>query len=453
MNRRHCLMASLLATLLPLAAGAQQPALRLPGTLTLADALRLARENNPAYRQALNNLDVSAVSVRQAWANFLPAASASMSFGGSQSTTSRATGVFGETVTRQDTTIRNSSASQGLGMNLTLFDGGAMFRRYAAAKARERSTEADVALALATVDAQVTRDFYEARRTAMLVDVELRNLNTARERYDQNVERFRLAAVDQVALLDAQRAVITAEQNLRNTEANAGKSLLALRQTLGIESDVPFEVAAEEPPVFDPTGIDADALVAMAVARSPTVRQRLAALEAARQDAAAARGARWPTVSAGFNYNRSTSEREFGAFGELNPDGARGFSFNMSFSLPIFNRFSTSVQVAQNDASREDAEHALRSERLVVERTMRGGLIDLDRAYVAFQTAEEIATISRQQVELAEEQFRSGALDFLRFQQLVEADAQAQRQVVEARFAFVTARVALEEKLGAPIAR
>jgi outer membrane protein len=453
MNLGRFLAAALLASLWPLSASAQQPAARMPGTLTLDDALRLARENNPAYRQTLNNLDVSAVSVRQAWANFLPSASASMGFSGSQSTTSRATGVFGETVTRQDTTIRNSSANQGLGLNLTLFDGGAMFRRYAAAKARERSTEADVSLALATLDAQVTRDFYEARRTAMLVAVELRNLNTARERYDQNVERFRLAAVDQVALLDAQRAVITAEQNLRNTEANAAKSLLTLRQTLGIESTVPVEVAEDEPPVFDPSGIDADALVASAVAQSPTVRQRMAALEAARQDASAARGGRWPTVSAGFNYSRSTSEREFGAVGELNPDGSRGFSFNMNVSLPLFNRFSTSMQVAQNDAAREDAEHALRSERLVVERTMRAGLIDLERAYIGFQTAEQIAVISRQQVELAEEQFRSGALDFLRFQQLVEADAQAQRQVVEARFAFVTARVALEEKLGAPIVR
>jgi outer membrane protein TolC len=224
MQLRTAIPTIMLALLVPMAVTAQQPVAGIPGTLTLEDAIRLGRENNPAYRQVLNNLDISAVGVRQAWANFLPNTSASMSFGGSQSTTSRATGVFGETVVRQDTTIRNSSASQGLSMNLTLFDGGAMFRRYAAAKARERSTEADIALGLAQVDALVTRDFYEARRTAMLVEVELRNLNAARERYDQNLERFRVAAVDQVALLDAQKSVLTFEQNLRTAEANAAKS-------------------------------------------------------------------------------------------------------------------------------------------------------------------------------------------------------------------------------------
>jgi outer membrane protein TolC len=57
------------------------------------------------------------------------------------------------------------------------------------------------------------------------------------------------------------------------------------------------------------------------------------------------------------------------------------------------------------------------------------------------------------QVELAEEQFRLGALDFLRFQQIVNDDAQAQRQVVQSRFAFVNARIAIERALGAPINR
>lgn len=436
-----------------LVAAVPATAQEVPAVLTLEDALRLARQNSPTWRRSANDLDVSAVAVRQAWSAFLPNVNTSMGFSGNSSTTSRGTGDFGQTVETDPITIRNSSASQGLSLNVTLFDGGAMFRRYASARAQETATEAGVGLAAATLEAQVTRDFYEARRTDMLVEVEQRNLDAARRRYEDNQARFRIAAIDQVALLDAQRAVITAEQGLRLAEANAEKAGLTLATTIGIDPGTVFDVARDLPEVFDPASLDAATLVARALEQSPTVRQREAALQAARQSAAAARGGRWPTISSNFGYGRNTSERGFGAIGDLNPEGSRGYNFSINVSFPLFNRFQTASQVAQATAAGEDAEQDLRQARLDTERLIRGGLIDLRRAYDNFIAQQQIATLSQQQVELAEEQFRLGALDFLRFQNLVDANAQAQRQAVEARFQFIAARVALEERLGARLER
>ncbi len=425
----------------------------VPAVLTLADALRLARQNSPVWLRSVNDRDVSAVAVRQAWAGFLPNVSSQLGFSGNSSTTTRGTGDFGQTVETDPITVRNSSASQGLSLSMTLFDGGAMFRRYASAKAQESATEAAISLAGATLEAQVSRDFYEARRTDMLVEVEQRNVDAARRRYEDNQERFRIAAIDQVALLDAQRAVISAEQNLRLAEANTRKARLALATSIGIDAGIVFDVADELPEVFDPSAIDAGALVARAVAVSPSVRQRTAAFDAARQNAASARGGRWPTISSSFGYGRNTSERGFGAFGELNPDGSRGYNFSINVSFPLFNRFQTASQVAQSSAAMEDARQELRQARLETERMIRSGLIDLQRAWENYLAQQQIAALSQQQVELAEEQFRLGALDFLRFQNLVDANAQAQRQAVEATFQFIAARVALEERLGARLER
>jgi outer membrane protein len=448
----HARVFLLVGVLLALAGGAR--AQDVPAVLTLDDAIRLARQNNPDYRKALNDATVSSMGVRQAWAAFLPNVSASMSFGGNSSTSASGESDLGVPIQNPEpVTFKSSSASQGASLGFTLFDGGAIFRNLSQARARASATDAGIMLAASTVDARVTTDFYAARRTDLLVDVELRNLETARTRLEDTQARFRIAAADQVDLLDAEQSVIRVEQQLATAEANAAKALLTLRQSIGIDPDVPFDLADVLPEVFDPSTLDSNALVATALERSPTVAQRRASLEAERHGVSAARGGRWPQINGSLSYNRSTNERGYGAFGDLNPNSRYGYGFGISVSVPIFNRFSTSAQVAQAEAAREDAEHDLRAAQIEMERTVREGLIDLERLYRNFEAQQRLASLSEQQVELAEDKYRLGALDFLQFQTIVDNNAEAQRQVVQARFDFVNALVTLEQALGARLER
>jgi outer membrane protein TolC len=435
-------------------AHAQQPPVQVPAVLTLDDARQIARQNSPTYLQTLNDAGPSALGVRQAWAAFLPNLNTTIgSFSGSSSTTTVGEGVFGETVESEERTVKSSSASQGISMGLTLFDGGANFNRLSAARAQVRRTDASIEASAADLDANVTTAFYTARQAAMLVEVELTNLQRQRDRHERNQELFRIAAVDQVSLLESERGVITAQQSLRRQEAEAEKQRLSLAQTLGIDPTIAFDVAPETPDVFDPTTLDADALVARALTASPTARERMAAVQAADQQVGVAKGSRWPAISTSFGWSRGAGETGFGAIGNLNPNDRRGWSFSLSASLPLFTRFQTSASIAQAEASREDAQLGLRQMRLEAERTIRSGLVDLGQTYQAYTDAVLLAELSATQVELAEEQFRLGALDYLRFQTIVDADAQAQRQVVQARFNFVNARIAIERALGAPLNR
>ena len=445
---RYALAAVLLGTLAaPPALSAQD----VPAVLTLEDAIRIARQNGPDYRAAMNDLDVAAMAVRNSWAAFLPSLNASLGFNGYSSTTVTGQDDYGRPVRLPDPiTFENSGANQNLSLGLTLFDGGRNFRNLAAARSSERATDAATRARIAALDAVVTRDFLAALRTDLLTEVERRNLGAARDRLERTEQSFRIAGVSQVDLLQARLSVINAEQALADAENNAHKARLTLRGAIGLGADVAFELAGDVPEVFDPSALDPVALLGEAVAASPTVRQSEATHAAARSRAAAARGSRWPTITGSFGYGRSVSQRGYGAFGELNPLN-HGFSFSMQASLPIFTRFQTSSNIAQAEAEAEDAGEGLRKARLEIERDVRSGLADLERAFRRLRANEEIAALSAQQVELAEEQFRIGSLGFVQFQQLIDASSNAQRQVVEARFAFLNARVALEERLGARI--
>jgi len=62
----------------PALAGAQS----VPASLSLSDAIAIARDNNPAYRQTLATRSASLWNARSAWANlFIPQATASGSIG------------------------------------------------------------------------------------------------------------------------------------------------------------------------------------------------------------------------------------------------------------------------------------------------------------------------------------------------------------------------------------
>jgi outer membrane protein len=440
--------------LLPVGLAAQQPAVRIPATLTLEEAIRIARENNPDYQKLQNDLSVASSQVRTRWAAFLPNLNASLGSSLSAATTYTAFDDFGRPVAEpRAVTTETSSASQGLSLGFTLFD-GQMFPQLTGAKYAERRVEATVHNQSVAIEATVKRSYFEARQREMQAEVERRNLAARRDRLERTEQSFRLAASTQVDLLGAQQEVITAERQLADAESEARKALMQLQQTLGVEGSIEFELAGDLPEVFDPATLDVARLVEQAKASNPSILQNEASYEEARRGVSASRASRWPRITGSAGYNRGASEQGFGGFGNLNPrNNSRNLS--LSVSLPLFSRFQTSHTIAQAEATADDAREDLRRARLQIERETRAAIVDLEKAFRGLRAAEEIARIAALRLELAEERYRTGAQDmgFIQLQQVADANANAQRATVDARFQFLTARVALEEKLGAPLNR
>lgn len=438
----------LVTLLLPLRVAAQN----VPAELTLEDAVRLAREHSPAYRKALNDARVAAAQVRQSWGAFLPTLGASLGYNGFSTRTSTGEGNFGEVIEDEERTVESSSGSHGVSARMTLFDGGAMFREVGAARAQEDAAEATIAAALAQLDAAVRHSWYDAQRAERLIELEARLLASARDRLARSEQLFRIAAATRVDVLGAQVDVASQEQALASARDNARKQRLALLEAVGMPPrDADGFALPGEPAAFDPATLDVDALVAQALQASPLVLQRRAAAVAADRRAGVARARRWPSIDANVSYSRSLREPgAFDAFGQLDAQ-QRGFSFGLSADLPLFSNFRTSAAIAQADANAEDAREDERAMALQTEREVRAAVIDLENAHRQLELAVQKAALSAERLELATEQYRLGALTFLNLQRVIDETSAAERQALDARYGFVRARVALEEKLGAPL--
>src|SRR5690606_18526507 len=133
---------------LPTAGAAQPPA---PTELSLDQAIRIARENNPTFLQQTNDVAVARSSVRAAYGELLPSLTASNSYGYTAAGEARYNTIeFG----RQPESY-SSSYSLNMGLNLS----GSTLLQPSVQRAQKQATERQVEGATASLDAQVTQQY------------------------------------------------------------------------------------------------------------------------------------------------------------------------------------------------------------------------------------------------------------------------------------------------------
>jgi outer membrane protein len=426
---------------------AQQPT-PVPARLTLEDAIAIARERNPQYLQAVSTLRAQGAQVRAGWGAFLPGVNARMSFSGSDSRRVTGEDDFGRPVELpQAIDFKGSTSSQSISAGMTLFDGLRNLHSLRAARQSREAADAARTAAAHRVDAETTRRFYDAVRARQLITLEERLLASSREQRENTSRLFRAAGATQEDLLGAEADVANQELALARARGDAQKALLALREYLGIVEDLAFEPEGDLPDAVDPAGLTADSLVRLALAVHPDLNRLEAAANAAQLRAAAARGSRWPNVTVGVQYSRSTSLSSYEALFDFNPRN-RALGFSLGLEFPLFTGFQTSAQIAQASADAYNADEQARAGRLQVERDVRSALIDLENAFRGVQLAQRSSDLSNERLRLARERYAIGAITFANLQLLIDRASQEERGLINARYTYAAARAALTERVG-----
>jgi outer membrane protein len=429
-----------------LAAPLSAPAQTVPQRLTLEDALSIARQHNPALRKARADQGVNESATLQAWGRLLPQLTLSTRSSLGSNTTLTGQDAFGRPVSLDEAEhYRSSSASQNASLSVTLFDGGNSLRSIGAARSREEAGAVRILAEEQRLLANVTRAYYRALSTERRVDLEARLLESAEDHLSRTEELLRIAVTSHPDVLGARGQVALARQNLGRAEADAAKAKLALLEQLGVGGRDDYTLAAELPAAFDPAQLDVESIVASAVGNSPGVRQARAQTAAARQQTSAARGSRWPRITADAGFGRSMSLRSFDAFGQINPQN-RGLTLAVGASLPVFTGFQTRHSITQAWTAEQNALEDERAAALAAEREVRSSFIDLEEAYAALQLAQLRAELESERLAMAEELYRIGSYTFITLQQHIEQAAQAERSALDALFTFADARVTLEER-------
>jgi outer membrane protein TolC len=436
-GRAWRLAAPLLAlAALPAAGLAQQDSVVIP-TVTLTDAVRLAQAAQPAVVQARGSLRNADAQVRSAKGAYLPSLTASSSGATSFSEgPSRINPVTQEVISGNST---NRSVSFGISSSVDLFTG---FRRGAdsrAAKATQNAADAALTDQEAQAALTATQEFFDALAAQQLVRVREASVRRAQEQLNLSVAKLRVGSATRSDSLRSLVNLGNAQVALLSSQSDVARTQAALGRTLGYDGRV---AAADDSSFYAPqTPLDTAAITQEALARSPQVVSAEASAKAADASVKAARAQYFPTLalsgSAGWNGSNNNDYQLFATR-----------QLQLGLVWPIFNRFQREQTIATRLSSLDVAEANAKDTRRGLQASLTTEYAALEAARLRIDITKVSVTAAEEDLRVVNERYRVGAATILDVLNSQEALAQAEVDVVNARFDYLKARAQIEALIG-----
>lgn len=481
-----------------LVAGSDVPlaAQHAPPTLSLEEALQLARRHNPAFLRQRNDEAVADWNVRAAYGSLLPSLTVSGGLDWQAGGVQRF-GLFSGEDLGLTRTPDYYFSGYGIRLNMNV-SGGTLFRM-AQERAQRQATVASIEAAAFTLEADVARQYLAALRARDNVVLTRRELDAAAEALRLAEARASAGAASRLDVAQAEVEHGRAQVALLQADATAEAEKLLLVQRLGLDVTSAFELTTELV-VFEPTW-SLDELTTAAMHGHP---QLVAARAAESAGAAAARAARMqylPTISLSGGWSGWTrmtrnegyliEQAEEAATNRvqgcqrtndlysrlaqpLPPEDCSRFvltdanraaileqnamwpfnftkeppSFGLVLSMPIFNGFTREAQLQTAAAAASDAKHQRREEELNRRTAVATSFLALQTAYRAVAIEERNVRAAAEQLELATERYRLGAGSILELTQAQATRARADQAHLAALYSFHENLAALEAAAG-----
>ncbi len=419
--------------------------------LTLDEAYRIASRSNPVYRQAVTALRLNGPETRAVWFDqILPRIRVNplrTSYSGRL--TQQSEDFFGNPIENPESSfVYASSTGQGVSFNWKLQGANLLnFGKRQRLTNRDRRLESDAALEV--LRTEVRRQYYATLGKRELLNLERALLYARRVDLDVAEQLFRLAARTRVDVLNAELDVERQNLAINRQERQYEQAVLELRKTLGDVSLPPIRLVAEGEAIFDPSEIDVTRLTDLAMDANAEMRRQRAALESAAHGAREKRAEWWPSLDVSYGYGRFAQTRGGGALFDLASDNDIESRFSIQLSVPFFdNFFRKRADIAQAVVELDRADEELLKVRLDVAEQVQSAALTLRNEFDNYRLVERSLAIAEEAFALASEEYRIGTRTFEQFRESVRSEAEARRQVIEARYAFLDGLVTLEAGAG-----
>jgi outer membrane protein TolC len=235
-----------------------------------------------------------------------------------------------------------------------------------------------------------------------------------------------------VQLGRARLDLLTVESQLAAAEASLARRL-GLPGRVAAQDDGALQVL-DQPPA-------AEALLAEAVARAPSVQRAEAAVAAAEARTAAAKAQYWPSLVVSGSYDYAGNDRNQYTF-------YNNRSVRLGLNWPLFNGFRREEQVVQAAATLDGDRARAADVRREVAANLTAQLAELEAARQRIALARLSVEAARADVRVALERYQLGTITINDLNQSQDGLTSAEESAVTARIAYLRAKVEIEAILG-----
>ena len=410
-----------------------------PTPVSLDQAIRMAQRASPSAVQAMGLERSDRAALRAAKGALFP-----------QLTFSAGRVVqYGSATTRvnsngeQVSIAQRPTNSDGMTVNLQIFDGGQRLYELRAARADIEAARASSLGAAYNIALNVKQQYYAVLAALEAEGAATAQLSEAQEQFKSSEAKVRAGVATMsdslrgvVTVNNAQLALITAQTNLATANA-------ALTRLVGSDTPITADTTSGATERFDPLP-DSAALIAFA-RNGPAVQQAQANVDAAKQLRKASKSAYLPSLNATYSRSGSGVDSRFGL-------GSDPFTYNgrLTFgaSYTLFNGFQREANVVRAEVAEENARATLRDAELAATSSLAGYIGALRAA--AQRVAVQAATVraSEEDARVQQQRYNIGAstlLDLLTSRTTLE---QARAALIAARYDYRIARAQIESLVG-----
>jgi len=465
-----------------------------PTSLTIEQAIDLARRNNPELQQILNNRIGAQAAVRSAYGALLPSADAALSVqrqqGGQQ--------IFSGTSLGASSDVRQSSYDIGFNYRLN----SATLITPSLQRANRDAVEADITGASEILRSNVSQQYLTALRAEANADLQDSLVVVSQQELVLAQAREIVGSGTQ---LDVQRAeVALGQQRVQALQARNQIEIEKLRlfQLMGTPQPANVKLVSQFP--VTPLTLNLQELIASAHNQNPSVlalrsRQHVSDLNvrrekgeysptlsvstgiggytygytnssfpvqqaAAQADAARASCIRAEEVRAALNLSNQLAECNAIAFTTADAtairEGNSRFPFNFTkaprsitatLSLPLFDGFSREQRLQEAMANRSDARYAVRAKELALTADVTAAYLTLTTAEKTVALQEQNAAKAKQELKLVQDRYKIGATTFVDLTESRATYERAESDRITAIYDYHKAFAALESAVGHPL--
>jgi outer membrane protein len=465
-----------------------------PSSLTLDDALGIAKKNNPTYQQQLTGRTRASLALRSAYGAFLPSADASFGSGYRQGKPE----VFGGVAFGATSDIISSS----WGLNFSARFSASTLSELRRARANMDAAEADMSVADLSLRNVVVTQFLTALQSH--ANATLQDSLLSKVQLDLDLAKAR-AGVGSGTTLDVKRAeVAVGQQQVTALKAHNSAELdqVKLFQQLGVSQPGPVTLVPLTS-VIAPA-FEIGQLMEIARKNNPTLQGFQSRRQAAQLGVRSAKGAYTPTVSMGAQlggfsnqyknaevlvssarssvlssqascFSQDSLRRGAGLAAITSQcsaiqftdgqaqairDSNKSFPFDftsspynlsLSVSLPLFDRFGREQRLQEAQIARDNASYDVRKQELQLAADVTSAWTSLQAAYRMVKLQDQNSSAAQEALTLAQERYRVGASTFVELVQARNDYERASTERIGAVYDYHRAWTALEIAVGRPL--
>jgi outer membrane protein len=374
-------------------------------TLTLDEALSLAKRYNPLYLEQINDRKSTALGVRTARAQLFPRVTSSMGLNWREG---RPTFFEGQQFGSAADAL-GSSYSIGIGVTYSLQS----FLAPSQAIARVDAADAGVIAQEQTLRQQVTNQYFTAVQSVRNADLQDSLVKSQELQFQLAKARETIGSGIALDTRNAEGALLRQQLAAERAHNTADLDKLRLFETIGIPATGDVQLTTDLP-IVEPT-FQLPELLADAKVRNASLASTRANMRVAELTRRSARGSYIPSLGfstglggqTSMNTDAVGSERTWPFGFSRNP-----LSFSAGFNLTLWDGFQREQNVEAATIAVTNAQHELRRTDLNVTTSVTTLHSELRYAWRAYQLQLQIVETARQALQLAQERYKVGSTAF-----------------------------------------